>query len=179
MIYAWSLLLLYTGASVTIIEVADYIYCLCSSGLPGEVNNDIAMNVTFINGNLSCSAQCNSKLYQRQLPCVWNEFTWIEYTGTCIGIMDKPTVPDTEQFCCATDSVNVSTTTVSTCKDLSLYEKGGTNVATIIGFAAVALVIASATVIVVIAVVWKRNVARRRHYNPGMHCTHIMLHNIG
>ena len=162
---------------MTILKGTGFIDCLCSSGLPGEMNDEITMNITFINGNLSCSAQCNSELYQPQSPCVWTNVTWNETTGTCTGIIDTPTPSDTDHFCCVTDSANVSTTintTVSTCKDLSLYyfanEKDSNTVAIILGFAA-GVIVTLGIVFFVIAVVciWKKYATnKRRNYIPGM-----------
>ena len=164
---------------MTILKVDGYIHCLCSSGLPGEVNDEIAMNITFINGKFSCSGPCNSELYQPQLPCIWNNVTWNETTGTCTGIMDMSTPSDTDLCCCVTDSVNGSTinSTVSTCEGLS-NEKGGN---TILGFAvgfAVGFIVIVIAIALIAVYIRRKKVDRRRDYNHSMQlqCTFATQH---
>jgi hypothetical protein len=86
-------------------NATGYIHFECSSGLTGQVNDGITMNIVFTSANLSCSTPCNSELYQSGLPCGWSNFTWNETTGTCTGIIDKPTPSDTGSFCCVIDNV--------------------------------------------------------------------------
>ena len=86
-------------------NATGYIHFECSSGLTGQVNDEITMNIVFSGANLSCSTPCNSELYQSGLPCGWSNFTWNETTGTCTGIIDKPTPSDTGSFCCVIDNV--------------------------------------------------------------------------
>ena len=156
---------------MTILKVAGYVHCLCSGGLPGEVNDEIAMNITFIHHESSCSASCNSELYQPQLPCIWNNITWNETTGICTGIMDMSTPSDTDLCCCVTDSVNASTinSTVSRCKDLSLFAngKGSNTVAIILGFFAgvIATLVTVCVTVTLVVYIWR---AKRRDYDPGM-----------
>ena len=58
----------YVGADVIMYKdnTTDYIHFQCSSGLSGEVNDGVTMNITFANVNLSCSQPTTTALYLEQ-----------------------------------------------------------------------------------------------------------------